>query len=240
MKIPISVLPVTVGPGETPRFRMVAKNPRNLSPEEILRRLSAKNGMELSTNRYWMDSLGTVVYEALAANETVDCGFVYGKLYPTGTLPSLTAQPTKEANPVRGRIFFKGEMARRLAEIELVNETQSVDVIIYELQQDGVAAPNCIESTTARIVLNVNRGKVVSEQSDNGLWLEDLKTNVKVADGVVIYSDSSTCHVTFPTLPPTGTYRLVLATRDGESPEEYVLARATRNVIVRNGEVNHG
>ena len=240
MKIPITVIPVTVGPGETPRFRMIAKNPKNLPPEEILRRLSAKNGMEMSTNRYWLDNLGAVVYEALAANETVDCGFAYGKLYPTGTLPSLTAQPTKEANPVRGRIFFKGEMANRLAEIELVNETQSVNVIIYEVQQDGVTAPNCIESTTARVVLNVNRGKIVSGQTDNGLWIEDLKTNVKVADGVVIYSDSSTCHATFPTLPPTGTYRLVLATRDGQSPDEYVLARATRNVFVRNEEVNHG
>ena len=43
---------------------------------------------------------------------------------------------------------------------------------------------------------------------------------------------SATCHVTFPTLPETGKYRMVLATRDGNDPNEFSLARVTRNVTV--------
>lgn len=86
----------------------------------------------------------------------------------------------------------------------------------------------------------MSRAKVVDSQEDNGVIVEDLKTNAKVAEATVVYSDSSTCHVTFPTLPATGRYRLVILTRDGEDPEEYVLARATRIVEIVNAEVSHG
>ena len=239
MAIPIKAVANTVRPGEEPDYRLLAKDPRHVPENELLRRLTEKSGFDASKGRYWMDNFQTTIFDALAANETVDCGFLYAKLYPSGTIPSLTAQPTKEANPVRGRVFFKGEFAKRLAAIELVNETQTVNPIIYELQQDGVDGLNRIESATARIVINVNRAKVDPAQVDNAVILEDPKTNAKVAEATVAYSDSSTCHVTFPTLPATGKYRLVILTRDGENPDEYVLARATRLVDVVNGEVHH-
>lgn len=237
--IPIRAVPNTVGPGEEPNYRLVAKDTKHIAEEELLRRLAEQAGFDIPKGRYWMDVLQDVLFAALAANETVDAGFLYAKLYPTGTIPSLTAQPTKEANPVKGRVFFKGEFANRLAALGLVNETQTVNPIVYEIQQDGVDGLNRIESTTARVVINVSRAKVVDSQEDNGVIVEDLKTNAKVAEATVVYSDSSTCHVTFPTLPATGRYRLVILTRDGEDPEEYVLARATRIVEIVNGEVTH-
>lgn len=240
MAIPIKAILNSVKPGETPDYHLLAKNPRHVQEDEILRRLMTKTGRDAPAERYWMDTFQGILYDALAANETVDCGFLYAKLYPTGTIPSLTAQPTKEANPVRGRVFFKGPFAQRLAAIELVNETQTVNPLIYEVQQDGVNGLNRIESSTARIVINVNRAKVDPAQDDNGVILEDLKTNAKVAEATIIHSDSSTCHITFPTLPATGKYRLVILTRDGKNPDEYVLARATRNVEVVNGEVANG
>ena len=88
------------------------------------------------------------------------------------------------------------------------------------------------QAPTARVVLNGNAIRIDSAQEDNGVWLEDLKTGEKLADGTVIHSDSATCHVTFPTLPATGKYRLVLATRDGNDPNEFSLAKVTRNVTV--------
>lgn len=234
--IPVKAVMTTVGEGGTPLYRLLTKNPRHLSESDILMRLGIKSGMEISKARYWMDNLKDVIFEALSANETVDCGFLFAKIYPTGTISSMMAQPTKAENPVKGIVYFKGSLAQRLAMIDLINETQTVNPIIYEVQQDGVEGLNRIESTTARVVINVNRGKIDSTQADNGIWLENLKTSAKVADATVLYSDSSTCHITFPTLPATGKYRLVIATRNGESPEEYVLARATRNVEVVNEE----
>ena len=95
-------------------------------------------------------------------------------------------------------------------------DTLTVNAILYEIQQDGVAELNRIESPTARVVVNGNAIRIDPAQEDNGIWLEDVKTGVKVADGDVSHSDSSTCHVTFPTLPATGRYRLAIATRDGD------------------------
>lgn len=232
---------VSIGPGGVPVYRMTAKGAKNLTEEDILNRISKMSGMDVSKSRYWMDNMRDTMFQSLASNETLDFGFMYAKLYPTGTIPSLTSQPTPEANPVKGRIYFKGEFAEKLAAIKLVNETQTVNLILYEVQQDGVKGLNRIESPTARVVLNLNCGKIVAEQTDNGVWLEDAKTGARLVDATVSYSDSSTCYVSFPTLPATGRHRLVIETRNGEDPNEYVLARATRLVDVVNGEeVSHG
>ena len=241
MKIPVKAALVNIGPGGDPLYRLMTKGNTNLSEADVLQRISAMSGMEPSKGRFWMDNFRDTLFGALSANETVDLGFMFAKLYPTGTISSLTDQPTKEANPVKGRIFFKGEFAAKLAALELVNETQTVNLIIYEVQQDGVQGLNRIESPTARVVMNLNCGMIVAEQTDNGVWLENAKSGEKVAAATISFSDSSTCHCTFPTLPPTGRYRLVIETRDGQDPNAYVLARATRLVDVVNGEeVRHG
>ena len=236
MTIPVNVSMVSIGPGGVPIYRMSTKGSKNLSEADILQRLSQKSGLDVTKNRFWMDVFRDVLFQSLSSNETLDLGFMYAKLYPTGTIPSLTAQPTPEANPVKGRIYFKGEFAEKLAAIGLVNETQTVNLILYEVKQDGVRELNRIESTTARVVMNLNCGKIDAAQADNGVWLEDAKTGARLAGATVSYSDSSTCYVTFPTLPPSGRHRLVIATRNGEDPTAYVLARATRLVDVVNGE----
>lgn len=109
---------VNIGPGETPKYRLLAKNTRKVPEGDVLQRLVTKSGMGISQCRYMLDNLGEVIFEGLAANETLDSGFFFAKLYPTGTIPSLTAQPTKEANPVKGRIFFKGVIAEKLAALD--------------------------------------------------------------------------------------------------------------------------
>ena len=235
MAIPVRAILTNMAVGETPEYRLLAKDPRKVPEAEYLQRVSEKSGIEPTRCRFVLDNARDVLFKGLAANETFDLGFLYAKLYPSGTIPSLTAQPTKAANPVKGRVFFKGDFARKLRELDLVNETLTVDPILYEVYQDGASDRNRIESVTARVVINGNRIKIAAEQEDNGIWLESLKTGEKLVDATVSYSDSATCDCTFPELPPTGKYRLVLATRNGQSPDEYVLARATRNVFVVNG-----
>ena len=180
------------------------------------------------------------MFGQLSENSAVDLGFLFSKLYIGGTIASLTDQPTKSKNPVLPRIFFKGDFSERFKQYEVVNETLTVNAILYELMQDGASDVNRIESATARIVANMNAAKIDPEQEDNGIWLENPRTDVKVCEASISYSDSSTCFFTFPELPASGKYRLVIATRNGESPEEYALAKLTRNVFVLNEEVSHG
>ena len=218
--------------GEKPSYRMTVKEPKRIDEVEFLRRISNVTGQDRIQSRFWLDAFRNVLFGALAENESVDLNFLYAKLHVAGSLAAATEQPTKDENPVRPRVFLKGELMDALAAFDVVNDTLTVAAILYEVQQDGVAEMNRIESATARVVINGNAIRIDSAQEDNGVWLEDPKTGLKVADGTVVHSDSSTCHVTFPTLPETGKYRLVIATRDGNDPNEFTLAKVTRNVTV--------
>jgi len=240
MKIPVkSVLSNLTVEGQ-PCYRLLVANTKKIDESEFLRLLSKKTGMDETKCRYWSDNQRDVLYSCLAENGSVDIGYLYAKLYPTGTIATLTDQPTKEANPVKARAFFKGAFAQKVAQLELENLTLTVNAILHEIMQDGASDLNRIESSTARVVINGNEIKIDPEQTDNGVHLESMTTGVTVATAAVSYSDASTCHCTFPTLPPTGRYRLVLETRNGENPDDYALARVTRIVQVVNGEVAHG
>lgn len=238
-KIPVWAVLSSMKVGDIPVYRLVTKNGKKLTEAEFLVLLSQKIKQSPEEARYWLDSFREVLFALLSENTSVDLGFLFAKLYIGGTIASLTDQPTKEKNPVLPRIYFKGDFAERFKQYEVVNETQTVNAILYELMQDGASDVNRIESATARIVANCNEAKIDPNQADNGVWLEKLKTSVKVCDASISYSDSSTCYFTFPELPASGTYRLVIATRNGENPDEYGLAKLTRNVFVLNEEADH-
>lgn len=238
-KIPVWAVLSSIKVGDVPVYRLVPKNAKKLTEAEFVVLLSQKIKQSPEEARYWLDSFREVLFSQLAENTAVDLGFLFSKLYIGGTIPSLTAQPTKDGNPVLPRIYFKGEFSDRFGQYEVVNETHTVDAALYEVMQDGASGLNRIESATARIVANCNNAKIDPDQVGNGIWLEKLKTNVKVCDASISYSDSSTSYFTFPELPASGTYRLVIATRNGENPDEYGLVKLTRNVFVLNEEADH-
>jgi len=141
---------------------------------------------------------------------------------------------------VSGRIknnrnFAKGDLASAIAAIEVVNDTLTVSALINEVMQDDASDRNRIEAPTKRVVVTGNGLKQDATQTDNGVWLENVDTGIKVASGGVSYSDASTIFVAFATLPSTGRYRLVVATRNGEDAGTYALAKLTRYVYVVNG-----
>ena len=229
VKAVMSTLPV----GEKTLYRLVVTEPHHVGEDEFLQTLAEEMGQTQTQGRYWLDSFRNLLFRLLSENADVDLGFMSAKLYASGSIESISDQPTKEKNPVRGRIFFKGQFAEKLKALDVVNDTATVAAILYEVMQDGLADQNRIESTTARIVANGSNIKLDPEQEDNGVWLENASTGVKVAEATVSYSDASTCYFTFPTLPATGKYKLVIATRNGESPEEYAIVKLTRNVFVK-------
>ena len=219
--------------GERTLYRLVVVDPHYIGEDEFLQLMAAEMGLSQTQSRYWLDTFRDLLFRLLSENADVDLGFLLAKLHVTGSIASLGDQPTKKDNPVVGRIFFKGDFAAQLKAIDVVNDTETVDAALYEVQQDGVDEQNSIESEEARIVSNGSNIKIDAEQSDNGVWLEKDTTGVKAAEATILYSDASTCYFTFPTLPPTGKYKLVIATRNGESPEKYALMKLTRNVYVK-------
>jgi len=221
--------------GEAPVYRLVPQDVKKIDESEFLSRLAAKAGQDIVQARYWLDTFRDVFYAYLAENKAIDLNFLYGKLYVGGSLNSVTEQPTKEANPVKPRIFAKGELASAIAEIDVVNDTLTVSALINEVMQDEASDRNRIEAANKRVVITGNCLKQDATQTDNGVWLENIDTGIKVATGAVSYSDASTIFVTFATLPATGKYKLVVATRNCEDAATYALAKLVRQVYVVNG-----
>ena len=222
--------------GEVPRYRLVSTSSKHINEMAFVQRMMEVTGETDVQCRYWLDAFRRALFGALGENEAVDIGFLFAKLYVGGTIGSLTEQPTTAANPVIARIFLKGEFSELVRSIPVENTTVTVEAVLYEVMQDGASDRNRIESATARVVINGSAIRIDSQRSDNGVWLENPQTGVKVAEGTVLLSNSATCHCTLPTLPPDGKYRLVLATRNGEDPEKYALTRLTRNVSVERKE----
>lgn len=222
--------------GEIPRYRLVTTNSAHLDEKAFVTRMMALTGESDMECRYWLDAFRKTLFGALGSNESVDIGFMFGKLYVGGSIGSLAEQPSPAANPVRARIFVKGEFADMIRRYPVENKTITVAAVLHYVMQDGASEQNAIESLTERIVISGREIKIDPAQADNGVWLEDAKTGAKVADATVSYSDSLVCYVTFQTLPENGQYRLVVATRDGKDPAEYTLAKATRLVRVNRKE----
>ena len=233
-KIKVKAVLSNLRVGETPIYRMIPENVTKVYETEFLERISAKMGQDVVQGRYWLDAFRDVLFQGLAKNESFELSFLNAKLHVTGSLSKSAEQPTKLANPVKPRIYLKGPLAEALMEIDVENDTLTVVAVMYELMQDGASDVNRIEAADRRIVINGSKIKIDPAQEDNGVWLENIKTGVKVAEATITHSDSATCHCSFATLPEAGKYRLVLATRNGESADAYALAKVTRNVFVVN------
>ena len=67
--------------------------------------------------------------------------------------------------------------------------------------------------------------------ADEGIWLEDIETGEKVAEGSIVSTTQQTDKVTFADWPAPGEYQLCLASRAG-LPEEYSLVEVRKAVTV--------
>lgn len=232
IKVKPTLTPFSVG-GNTV-FRLVTDNPEKTDETKFLIGLSDKIKLGCSQCRAFLDGFRDTLFENLTENKAVDLGFMYAKLYATGSLTSLTEQPTKERNPVKACIWLRGELADQIARIECVNDTKSVEAVLYEIMQEGASGTNRIESTTALVTINGSLIALDPTQTDTGVCLTRDDSDEVVAVASVSYSDQSVIRCTFPTLPETGRYRLVIATRNAQDPKEFVPCKLTRRVQVVN------
>jgi len=232
MSIPCKAVLSNLTIGTTPVYRVIPKDVKHLSEADFLALVAEKAGQDVVQARFWLDSFRDVLFTSLMNNIAVDTGFMYAKLAVGGSLTSASQQPNKVANPVRANIHAKGALADTIAAVECVNDTVTVEAVLYEIMQDGASAANRIESTTARVVINGNRIKLDSTQTDNGVYLADAVTGAKLKDATVSYSDQGVIYATFPQLPTNGRYKLVVATRNAESEEAYAISLVSRLVDV--------
>lgn len=225
---------VNLREGEAPIFRLVPVNVTKIGNDKFLELVAKKAQSDVVQSRYWLDAFTATIGEMLAQNCAIDLGDMFAKLVIGGSLQSVGDKPTRENNPVRARIYAKGPLAELLKTIEVINDTLTISAQLYEVRQDNATAASRIENNTDRVVVNGHNILLNPSAGDEGIWLENLDTGVKVSTALVSYSDGAVAYCTFPTLPTTGQYRLVLSTRNGQDADEYAVTRLTRNVMVVN------
>ena len=119
-----------------------------------------------------------------------------------------------------------------LKETEVINVNESHNPLLYEFQEDGQENQNALHNPGKRIVLNGSHISLDKSHSDEGVWLETPGGKV-VANGQIVHSDASTCHLKFPELPKKpGIYVFVLSCRNGRGTD-FKPKRLTRRVTVR-------
>ena len=141
-----------------------------------------------------------------------DVGFC---LSLAGTFPSADAAPDAAHNAVRVSAHAKPVLTKafQLSELDFVNATHPLKARIFSvmdatLRQDGVIAdPSCVLVTGEGL-------KVDQSAADEGVWLVDSEGKV-IATGAIQENDAATLDCSFAAMPPSGTYRIEIRTRNG-------------------------
>ena len=223
------------GEGETPIYRLAVQGANAVSSTAFMSKLAEKIKVGSSQLSAYADAFCAVLLEELLQNKAVDGGFFYARLNVKGSISSLGEPLTKEKNPVVISIWFKGELAEKVKEIEVELDANSVAAVLYEIMQDNASGLNRIENATDTIVINGSYIALDAAQTDTGVWLLDASSGAIVKQARIINSDVNTIRCVFDELPTTGQYRLMVATRNAENADDYIVTRLYRLVQVVNG-----
>ena len=150
-------------------YRLVPTSTKTVTEAEFIALLAAEAKQGETEARFWADNYRDVLFKQLMLNNAVDLGFAYAKLYVRGSLKSASDQPTKKENPVVANITIKGSLAELMKSLEVINDTMTVDVFIYELMQDGADAPGTLDTPNARVVINAKNCRIDPSRADEGV-----------------------------------------------------------------------
>jgi len=224
-----------IGTGTTPIFMLKPENVTEMTEAQFLAKLATILGWNEAKARFALDAYGQAVLDALSANKLVQAGPFVAKLAVRGSLPTMTSQPNKIDNPVVANITASGALANILKQITVVNNAEVVAAAIYEVMQNGASGVNRIESTTGQIVITGTGLAIDLNAADEGVWIANKDTGAVVKTLSVSSADHGAIRCTIPSLPATeGQYRLVIATRDGDTSKS--VRTVTRMVQVAAAE----
>ena len=129
--------------------------------------------------------------------------------------------------------------AKRLgkkAPIHYLGGTESLPPPLSKEEEEAAFRLMQTDFEAAREILIVHNLRLVvyiaKKFENTGVWLEDLKTGERKSAAEIAASTLIEVSCSFPSLPPPGRYRLVVATRAGNGAE-YKLVTATREVTVK-------
>ena len=221
--------------GTAPCYQIHIKDPELMPKDAFHNALANKLGVTESKARFINETFGQVLCECILANKVVNLGWLRGQLAIGGSVSAVGAPLDKSNNPVMAKLIPWGELKATAESITAVNETLVVEAILHTVQYGTSDQLNTIEGTGV-IKLNGSGLLITQANTDEGVWLESLEGEVISDKATISYNDENSIDCSFASLPEDlengDVCRLVIATRNGESKNDYEAARLTRNVTI--------
>lgn len=217
--------------GGSPCYQLFPKDAKPMSQEEFVRLFADAIGRSPAEARFINDVHGQVFCKGIVQNRVVNTGSLRGYLVATGSLATAGERIDPVKNPVKAVIVANGELRDCVNGVLAVNDTQVVEAVLYTVQYGTSESLNTIEGT-GLTKANGSGIRITPENADEGIWLESGAGEMVTDKAAIALNDENLLNFSFATLPEDGRYRLVIATRNGQSKDDYGVVRLERLVNV--------
>ena len=230
-KVKVKAMKFVLGTGAETRsgYRFVTKAGKVLTEDDFIALAAERMGTTHEIAEAWFKGIMRTFIAGMMDGNSVNTGYMLGKLQVRGSTDSANGQPEKGS--VEGVITFSGDVREAFAELEVVNDSKMVDASLLSLQQAGEDELNKLTDAAANVYCTGNMIYIDPDREDEGVFLYKGNGLVRKCELV----SSTTTSVVFRLggeLPEDGQYKIVIQTRNGEDVDEYTVATLTRLVAV--------
>ena len=231
-KVKVKAMKFVLGTGAETRsgYRFVTKAGRVLTEDEFMALAAERMGTSQEIAEAWFRGIMRTFIAGMMDGNSVNTGYMLGKLQVRGSTDSANGQPEKGS--VEGVITFSGDVREAFAALEVVNDSKMVEASLLSLQQAGEDALNKLSAANAEVYCTGNRLYIDPNREDEGVWLYDSRDRGVAKLALVSSTTTSVVFRTPAELPEDGQYKVMIQTRNGESDDEYTVATLVRNVTV--------
>lgn len=217
--------------GDKPFYRLVPQGIVTITKDQFMMLLADHLGVAPSDAQYTLDRAWSLILNLVMQNKRIELPYLSFSLAVTGSVKSMTDQPTKEKNPVVLRMLVKGEAAEKIGGVKVMNVTVTIEASLQEVKQTGASAVSRIENEND-VIVNGNGLTINAAADDEGAWLEKSGTLVKKAE--LKSSNDNEARFNFGSLAgiENGVYDLCVATRAGKTAADAAARVLRRKVTV--------
>lgn len=216
-------------------YRLEVKRTKGMTQEEFVKMYAEAIEKDPAKARFYIDAHNKCLAQAVLQNRTVNTGGLRAMITIGGSITAPGQALNKVDNPIMFSLTPAGELKSYTDGILAVNETKTIEAVLYTVQYDGSLSLNTIEGTS--FVDITGRGlKLTEANQDEGIFLEDVDTHAALTDkATILANDNLSVRFSFDEIPSDKTKaRLVILTRNGESKDEYGVIRLERLVEIKH------
>lgn len=217
--------------GEKPCYLAHVKHNGTIDQDAFLESVAELSGESKERVRFAWDLALAEIRRQLKSGNRIELEQLAVGVAVQGTFSAANAAWDASKNRLVPYVNAKGELKAALSGVETENITEGAVVAIRSVldtdrHEDGVISNGLVYVSGTNMT-------ITTANADEGVWLADSEGRI-VATATVLRSDATTIDASFDALPPSGSYKLVVAGRNGASTD-YGVSMSKKNVEVING-----